>query len=236
MTALAVRSRRRARALVVPTVVTALMFATLVALGSWQLKRRAWKLGILAEIDQAEQAAPVPLPARPLPFTKVVVSGTWDTEVHALYGADVRDQAGGGSAMGAQLIEPLDRPGQEPVLVDRGWVPDGSLGAAPQAGPVVGYIRAPDAPGLFSAVDDAAARHFYTLDPARMGAALGLQRVAPFTLVALGPPDALPAPATALPRPPNDHLNYALTWFGLALSLLVVYGAYCRKALGRDMP
>ena len=153
----------------------------------------------------------------------------------ALYGADVRDGPGGSSAIGAQLIEPLDRPGQDPILVDRGWVPDGQLGAAP-SGVVTGYVRAPDTPGTFSAADDLAARHFYTLDPAKIGASLGLPRVAPFTLVALGAADGLPSPATALPRPPNDHLNYALTWFGLGASLLVVYAAYCHKALRRGSP
>ena len=65
-----------------PTVVTAVMFATLLGLGTWQLERRQWKLAILAEIDRAEQSAPVPLPARPLPFTKVVVTGTLRTDVH----------------------------------------------------------------------------------------------------------------------------------------------------------
>ena len=41
----------------------------------------------------------------------------------------------------------------------------------------------------------------------------------------------MPEPASALPRPPNDHLNYALTWFGLAASLVAVFGAYVRKVL-----
>ena len=71
-----------------------------------------------------------------------------------------------------------------------------------------------------------------TLDPAAIGAALGLASVAPFTLVALGPAPTPPrARRSALPRPPNDHLSYALTWFGLAACLLVVFVVYVRKAL-----
>ncbi len=223
---------RSSRGLLRPTLATAAMLVVLLGLGAWQLQRRTWKLGILAEIDRAEAAPPIELPAHPLPFTKVVASGHLRSDVFALYGDEVRDTPNGGSVMGARLIEPLERPGQDPVLVDRGWTPDGQIGA-PAAGDIVGYVRAPDAPGAFSATDDLATRHFYTLDPAKIGAALGLQRVAPFTLVALGPPGSLPSPASALPRPPNDHLNYALTWFGLAASLLVVYAAYCRKALRR---
>lgn len=205
------------------------MLAILAGLGVWQLERRDWKLEILAQIGQAEASAAVPLGNAPLQFAKVSVSGTLQ-DPHALYGDDVRDGPSG-PVMGAFLIQPLDRPGADPVLVNRGWLRDGA--PLPPGGPatVVGYIRTPDRPGLFSAPDDLAGRHFYTLDPVKIGAALGLSHVAPFTLVAMGPPANGLQPATALPRPPNDHLNYALTWFGLALSLLVVFAAYARKVL-----
>ena len=74
------------------------------------------------------------------------------------------------------------------------------------------------------------------LDPAAIGASLGLPSVAPFTLVALGqvPRGALPIPARDLPRPPNNHLMYAFTWFGIAGALLAVFAAYCRNALRRE--
>ena len=217
-----------------PALVTSLMLGVLIGLGVWQLQRRAWKLAILADIDQAEASPAIPLPPHPLPFAKVSVTGRLRDDVHALYGDDVRDTPRG-PARGAQLIEPLERPGQQPLLVERGWVPDGALGAPGGVLTITGYVRAPDHPGAFSPADDLAGRHFYTLDPAKIGDSLGLPSVAPFTLVALGADDAgvLPAPATALPRPPNDHLNYALTWFGLALSLLAVFGAYARKAMQR---
>jgi surfeit locus 1 family protein len=91
-------------------------------------------------------------------------------------------------------------------------------------------MHPPATAGLFSASDDIKGRRFYTLDPARIGAALGVGPVAPFVLVALGPPGS-PDPARALPRPPNDHLSYALTWFGLAAGLVGVFIAYARKAL-----
>ncbi len=98
---------------------------------------------------------------------------------------------------------------------------------------VEGYVRPPDTPGLFSARDDPAARRFYTLNPAAIGAALGLQRVARFTLVALGDPrpGVYPDPARHLPRPANNHLVYAITWFGLAASLAAVFATWARTAL-----
>ena len=116
-----------------------------------------------------------------------------------------------------------------------GWVPTGDSHYALPSGPTEfdGYIRDADRPGLFSPRDDTKARIFYTLDPATIGPALGAPDVAPFALVLLGRavPGAYPQPATQLPRPPNDHLGYAITWFGLAATLLVVFSLYARKAL-----
>jgi surfeit locus 1 family protein len=217
--------------LIVPGVITLLMLAVLIGLGVWQLERRAWKLSVLAQIDQAESGPAIPMPADPPPFAKVRVTGTLRPDLQARYGSDVRELPSG-SAIGAYLIEPLERPGQEPLLVDLGWVPTGQT-VAPSGTVVEGYIRAPSRPGLFSAKDDPAGRRFFTLDPAPIAASLGLARVAPFTLVAMGPvtPGVFPQPAETLPRPPNDHLNYALTWFGLALALVVVFAVYARKVL-----
>ena len=221
--------RSRLRSLVGPFAMTAAMLAILVALGVWQLHRRDWKLALLADIDRAEASAPVPLPDHPLPFTKVSVTGHLRADLSALYGVDVRSVPGG-TAIGAQLLQPLERPGQVPVLVDRGWIQEGHTDAQNGEVTVVGYVREPSTPSWFSPSDDTAARHFYTLDPAVIGSALGLPRVAPFTLVAMGE-GGTPEPAGALPRPPNDHLNYAITWFGLALTLMIVFGAYVRKTL-----
>ncbi len=213
------------------------MLATLLSLGAWQLHRRTWKLALLADIDRGEAAPAIPLPASPLAFAKVRVEGRFRDDLRAMYGADVRDMPGG-ALLGAQLIEPLERPGALPVLVDRGWVPIAPrslLGPStlPASTAVEGYVRLPETPGAFSARDDPASRIFYTLDPAAIGAALGLPAVAPFTLVALGTasPGAVPIPATALPRPPNDHLNYAITWFSLAAVLAVVFLTWSRKVL-----
>lgn len=221
-----------ARQLLVPALLTALMLALLVGLGVWQLQRLQWKRSILAAIDQAETSPAIPLPKHPAQFTKIRVKGQFIPGKQARYGADVRDMPSG-PVLGSRVIEPLERPGQVPLLVDRGWAPDGSV--VEPAGPVLveGYIRTPDRPGLFSATDDPAKRLFYTLDPTKIAAALGLADVAPYTLVAIGSSGAPPIPAAALPRPPNDHLNYALTWFGLALALVAVFTAYCRKVLSR---
>jgi surfeit locus 1 family protein len=208
------------------------MLSVLIGLGTWQVHRLAWKQGVLAAIDHAEAAAPVPLPAGlPDQFIKIRIAGVWERRF-ALYGAEVRDTPAG-PQMGGQLLQLLDCANAPPVLIDRGWVAEDEAAArvATGAGAVDGFVRRGEHPGWLSATDDPVRRRFYTLDPAAIGAALGAERVAPFTVVALGPAGTLPAPARSLPRPPNDHLSYAITWYGLALVLLVVFTIWSRKVL-----
>jgi surfeit locus 1 family protein len=218
------------RRLLVPALSALAMLLLLLGLGTWQLHRLAWKRGLLAQIDAAERAPAIPLPPAPPPFAKVRAAGRLRPDLAALYGAEVRE-ARGGPVLGGQLIVPLERPGAAPLLVDLGWVPGDRPGqrSLPAAETTVeGFLHPADHPGWFAAPDNPVARQFYTLDPAAIGAALGLPAVLPYTLVVLGPP-GLPDPARHLPRPPNDHLQYALTWFGLAGALIVIFSLYVRK-------
>lgn len=206
------------------------MLALTIGLGIWQIERLHWKTGLLAEIDRAEAAPPAPLGRDPLPFEKVEVRGRWRDDLRAFYGSEVRNTTAG-SALGAQVITPLEPADGPPVLVDRGWLPEHSpmpvtLGEVT----VVGYVRPAEHAGWFSPATDLAAKRFWALDPAVIGAALGLPQVAPFTIVALGA-GGVPEPATALPRPPNDHLGYAITWFGLSACLIAVFAVYARRIL-----
>jgi surfeit locus 1 family protein len=221
------------RALLWPLLMTLVMFGIAVSLGWWQIQRLHWKTALLTEIDRGEAAAPVALPPDPRPFAKVELAGHMRDDLAAYYGVDVR-QTKTGPTIGAQLVTPLERPGADPVLIDRGWLPQGApVPPSPDPARVVGYVRPPEPGGMFAAKDDPAARRFYALDPAAIGAALGLGRVAPFTIVALGPAGSLPEPAQALPRPPNNHLQYAITWFGLAAACLGVFAAYAWKTTRR---
>jgi len=211
------------------------MVAVLLGLGSWQVERLHWKRGVLAQIARAEAAPAVPIPEDPDPFTKVQVTGRLRDDLSATYGAEVRDTPIG-TQLGAQLIVPLERERGEPILVDRGWVPDKRpRPIARIEGDVTlqAYVRPSDSPGLFSATDNPAGRQFYTLNASAIGAALGLHRVMPFLLVAMGPspPELYPDPAHHLPRPPNDHLSYAITWYGLAVALMVIFVLWARKVL-----
>lgn len=236
---------------------TAVMLLALLALGSWQVRRLFWKQALLAQIAQAEAAPPIPLAQIEAqgsgtgtlsPFMKISATGTFLPDETALYGAEVRDVASGpgmaGPAMGAQLIEPMREVNGELILVDRGWVPlsrttplDQPTGKVPGGLVTVsGYVRFGDSQHWFSAADDPSARRFFTLDPRAIGAAIGHPDIRPFVLVALaaaGPTDGTvehwPDPARHLPRPPNNHLSYAITWYGLAVALLAIFTIWARK-------
>jgi surfeit locus 1 family protein len=225
----------RLRPLLGPGLMAAAMLAVLLGLGTWQVERLHWKRGLLAQIARAEAAPAMPMPADPEPFAKVRLAGRLRDDLAASYGAEVRDTLAG-PQLGTQLIVPLERKDGDAVLVERGWVPESRPRAIALPGgevTVEGYVRPGDTAGLFSATDNPATRQFYTLDPAAIGAALGLQRVAPFILVAMGPtpPERFPDPARHLPQPPNNHLSYAITWYGLAVALVVIFVLWARKVL-----
>ena len=213
-----------ARRLLVPGLMTLVMLATLLTLGTWQVNRLLWKQELLAAIAAGEQRPPVALAESPPAFARVRAEGRFDPIV-ALYGAEVRGNSGG-----ARLLGILHRDGAPPVLVDRGWVPVPPPAVASGPAAVEGFIRPAETAGAFAPADDLAGRRFYTLNPAAIGRALGVPDLAPYTLIAMGPP-GIPDPARTLPRPPNNHLSYAITWYGLAIALLVVFALYARKVL-----
>ena len=207
------------------------MLALTIALGVWQIERLHWKLGLLAEIDRAEGLPPAALSGAPLPFEKVAVVGRLRDDLVAFYGSEVRSTLAG-PQLGAQVLTPLERADGPPVMIDRGWMPEhAALPTEPGETTVVGYVRPAEHSGYFSPGDDPVTRRFWALDPQAIGAALGLKQVAPFTIVALGSADGPLQPATALPRPPNDHLGYAITWFGLGGCLVFVFAAFVRRTI-----
>ncbi len=223
------------RKLLLPGLMTLVMLAVLLSLGTWQVRRLHWKEAILAQIAHAEAAPPIPLQAVPEPYTKVAVTGRLRADLSAQYAVEVRDTREG-PQMGTFLVQPLERPDGPPLLVERGWVPQKRttpISQPPGETTITGYIHEAETPGLFSAKDDPAARIFYTLDPAAIGASLGLPHVAPFILIALGPapPELWPDPAKHLPQPPNNHLSYAITWYGLAVALVVIFLVWARRTL-----
>jgi surfeit locus 1 family protein len=219
------------RRLILPMLASLPVLALLLTLGTWQLRRLHWKTELLAGIAASEAAPPLPLPAAPAPYAKIVATGRFDHAREALLGVEVR-----GGTLGSHLLTPLLRDAAPPLLVDRGWVPlerSATLDRPEHAVAITGYIRPADRREWVSATDDVAGRRFYVFDPVAIGAALDLPDALPFGLVALAPPglppDALPAAARSLPRPTNPHLGYAITWYGLAAALVGVVGTFVAR-------
>ncbi len=226
------------RRLLVPAATTAFLLAVLLGLGVWQLYRLRWKEGILAQIAAAEAAPPVPLSGTPPRFSRVVVHGRYAPGFAALYGVSTRDERQG-PVLGGDALGLLLRQGAPPLLVDRGWVParaGGDTAPAPPTGDVavIGYIQEADPGGAFTPRDAPRAGRVYALDPTRIAAEFHLPVPAGFVLVATEPDSAgpnAPVPTAHLPRPPNNHFQYAMTWFALAAALAIIYGTYLRRTL-----
>jgi surfeit locus 1 family protein len=120
------------------------------------------------------------------------------------------------------------------LMVDRGFVPEARRDPATRRdgqirGPteVVGALRWPETPGLFTPSPDRSANLWFARDPAAMAAAKGLGPVAPFYIEQEGPvpPGGLPRPGKIQPNLPDNHLGYAITWYGLAVVLAAVFGS-----------
>ena len=229
-----------------PAAATLAGVALLCALGVWQLRRLAWKEGLIAQIEARAGAPPAPLPpeadwARLDPqayeYRHVRFDATLERDREALV---FRPAGGPAHEPGYLVLTPARLPSGAYVVVNRGFVPEALKDRArrpePQAQapePIVGLMRAPEPRNLFTPADDPARGNFFSRDPASVAARFDLARAAPFIVDAdRGAPAAPGAPSggeTAIAFP-NNHLSYALTWFGLAAALLGVFSAYAWRA------
>ncbi len=217
------------------TIACAIAFAAALSLGVWQLERLQWKLGLIAQVRHNMAAAPVSVdeaialgPAAP--FRRVAADGTFDnaTEAYA-FGTD---------AAGApvyHVIVPFKLSDGRVFLVDRGTVPKERLDPATRrAGQlqdvrhIVGVWRTPDAPGAFTPRPDRAHRIWYARDMAGIAKADGVTLAAPEIVEADATPNpgGWPKGGATVVAFRNEHLSYAITWFGLAAVLAGVYIAY----------
>ena len=231
------------RPLLLPTIATMIALAILVGLGVWQIERLHWKLGLIATIN-ARMAAPAdaaPLPAvwgsldpKALEYHHLRLTGTFRHDKELFYFGQ-----GDEGVAGYDVITPLVlKDGGGIVLVDRGFIPEEMKDPAlRKAGEVegevtvVGVARAPQARDAFTVADDTQRNIWFTRDPRTMGAAVGLGPVAPFYVEADATPNPGGWPKGGRTRVDirNEHFQYALTWFGLALGLVAVYLFYHRS-------
>jgi surfeit locus 1 family protein len=199
--------------------------AALLALGTWQLQRLAWKTGLIARMESqlALPAVPLERVGADAEFRRVTVTGRYRHDLAFAKGAETES-----SELGARLVTPLTLADGRLLLVERGWLPERLLPPAEiePAGEVSleGVLRRPGSAGTFTPANQPEQRRWYWYDPAALKILLGAE---PMGMVL-----ALDRPDTALPLPrllptrvdlPNKHLGYAITWYGLAAALLGVY-------------
>jgi surfeit locus 1 family protein len=219
-----------------------LAFILLLGLGTWQVQRLGWKERLIAARHAAVTAPPAPLPrtlaaARTLEYHHVRATGTFLNERELFLGAT--DEIG---HAGYHVITPLRLEDGAILLVDRGFIPEGRKSPATRAEgelkgtvTVTGLIRiAPASKPAWFLPDNSVARNYWIwVDIPAMAKADHLDHVLPFYIDADATPNpgGLPIGGQTRLKLPNHHLQYSITWYALAASLLVIYIIFIRRRI-----
>lgn len=222
------------------TVATALMFVFLMSLGIWQVQRLAWKEGLIADITARQQADPVSIATavkthsdgEDVRYLRVRARGTFlHADERYFYQPDPK------LGPGFDVYTPFKLSnGQGVIIVNRGYVPEPlkhpeqrSNGQVDGEQELVGLIRVDGPVNMFTPDNDPAGNLWFRRDFAAMvegvadastEKALGL-----FVESEVGAPGGFPRGGIRKIALSNRHFGYAMTWFGLALTVLGVYAA-----------
>jgi surfeit locus 1 family protein len=243
--------REKRRDLLEPTAFTVVGMAFLIGLGIWQLDRKVWKENLIATVTARGNRAPQDLPPRAgwpklaqvdNEYARVTFPAEFLEGQEALVytaGSPFRPDVTG---TGYWVFAPAQLAGGSIVVVNRGFVPldrkdPATRAQANQRGTVevVGVMRWPETRGLFTPADDPKSNVWYLRDPKAMAAAKNWATAAPFYIdqEAPVPPGGMPLPGKLSVQLPDNHLQYAITWFGLALALAGVYVVWLAGRLRR---
>jgi surfeit locus 1 family protein len=215
-----------------PTLFTLCGLVLLLGLGTWQVERLGWKEALISERAAGVAAAPVPLPrsqaaAQGLEYHHVRAIGHYLGRALYLHAISLD------GAQGYHVVAPLALDGGGDVLIDRGFVPENVARAQPvfpnpAAGEleVTGLLRVPGGKPSWFTPDNAPDQGaWFYVDPAAMSKAARVGTVLPFYVDADATPGsgAYPVGGQTLLDLPNNHLQYAITWYLLAVALVIVY-------------
>lgn len=242
------------RRLLVPGIAAAIGLVILVNLGLWQMQRLAWKEALIERVnaDVTRPAVPAPGPkdwpqtvADPLAdYRHVAVSGRYLPGA-AYYYTSLATTQGAPSGPGYLIYSPLVTDEGWLVMVNRGFVPQGlaaDLMAELETPPLgeqklTGLLRLREQPNWTTPAVDAAKRIWFARDTDHMAKVLGASgSLAPYSIdldAAFTGPQGLPRAGQTVVKFKNDHLGYALTWFGLAATLAGVFIAYAVQVFRR---
>ena len=216
------------------------LFAVLMVLGTWQVRRLAWKEGLLATISERMAASPVPLDE-----IIAIKAGGGDIEYRRtqLEGHFLNDReqfffATYDGATGYYVYTPLKRSDGSMIFVNRGFVPvDDKDPATRPEGELAGEVsitglardRLSEKPSSMVPDNDPAKNIFFWKDLDAMARNAGIPsdgKLINFFVDADATPNpgGLPVGGVTIIDMPNNHLQYAVTWYGLGLALLAVSG------------
>jgi cytochrome oxidase assembly protein ShyY1 len=229
---------------------TLLMVAVFAGLGIWQLQRRAEKHALIAALTERLAAAPEALLAPAQwsglrsdsdEFRRVQFTATYQSAPDAMVyssGSAIRSDISG---PGTWAFMPARLSSGETIAINTGFVQntmqdrsvqDRSIARLVTKAPVTltGYIRFPEKAGVLTPAEDIARRLWFTRDHFSMAHALGWGEVAPFyiDLEAPVPESGIPKPSSLEVHLKDDHLQYAITWFGLAGAVVIAFGVWWR--------
>jgi len=222
-----------------------LLFLVLVQLGNWQVQRLAWKRDLIARVDARIHAEPV---AAPDPTQwHAVDRGSHEYLRVRLQGRFLHDrealtQATTELGQGYWVLTPLQTDDGSLVWVNRGFVPpqarDPARRDAQPGGSVsiTGLLRITEPGGGFLRNNDPAADRWHSRDVQALSASRGLpaSQVAPYFVdqeasISLTAANSWPVAGLTVVRFPDNHLIYAITWYGLALGLVAAVAFVWRK-------
>src|SRR5262249_55266316 len=203
----------------------------------------AWKDALIATVTERFAAAPGRLPSpaewsRLDPandeFRRVAFPAEFLNDKEALVYTTGSRLAADSSGPGYWVVTPARVAGSI-VMINRGFVPESRKDVATRrqgeiAGVVeiVGVMRWPDRPGLFTPEAEPAKNLWFARDTNAIASAKGIDTVAPFYIEQESPaaPGGFPQAGALKPSFPNNHFGYALTWYGLALVLAASFGVW----------
>lgn len=239
------------RGLLLPALAVLAACAVLIGLGNWQMERRTWKEALIARASSgpAQPVRDLPaaaewadMPVGSLEYHPFRLSGRFLHEREAHVFTSLPDPSGTHGGPGYWIVTPFALDGGGTVLVNRGFAPHGRHEAADRGedlaeGPVevVGLLRPDEERSWLRPDDQPESNLFYARSVAAIAAAKDLEPpLAPFTIDAIAaetPPGGLPQAGETRMQFTNTHLQYALTWYGLAAALVAVFATLAWQRL-----
>jgi surfeit locus 1 family protein len=206
----------------------------LIGLGVWQLQRLDWKEALLAERAARLAAPPISLSAVPADgwrdyeLRRVAVRGRYLFDKSL----EIQSRTWRGRP-GVHIVTPLALEADGTILVDRGWAPPpdmrrpGEMRRPEGVVSLEGVLRTGGKTSAWVPDNEPARGIWFFADPAAMAAAAGLPNAKPYLIeAAFGGEEGYPHGGRTRTEIPNNHLQYALTWFGLAAALVAIYVLY----------